>query len=62
MKRWALHAIGCGREGWYRCHEAGTKLSCEPVASEAEATAVFAEHPHGGHFSGDGQVCEPAPP
>ena len=62
VKRWAFHAVGCGREGWYRCHQSGEKLCCEPVASEAEAEAVFAEHPHGGHFTGEGQVCEVAPP
>ena len=60
VKRWAFHATGCGKEGWYRCHQAGAKLCCEPVASQSEATAVFAPHDHGGHFTGDGQVCDAA--
>ena len=58
VKRWAFHAVGCGRDGWFRCHQKNAKVCCEPVATEEEATAVFAEHPHGGHFTGDGQVCE----
>lgn len=60
VKRWAYHATGCGKEGWYRCHQSGANLCCAPVASEAEATAVFAPHDHGGHFPGDGQVCDVA--